>query len=141
MPPRGLHGLLAAAGTETGISSEPGRWRSPARDMLPGAGALGVAGIITDSCQLWGRDLRAFRHLGSVQGRRSRPQASPPHLGLSFVLRFVCRGGGAAPPQHPSNKSVLIEDSSVLETTRKRLVKCDLASSLSSLLPLCVHPQ
>lgn len=88
--------LLAAAGTETGILSEPGRWRSPARDTLPGAGALGAAGIITDSCQLWDHDLQAFKGL-EVRGRRSRPGASLPSSS-PIVLRFV-------PPSLPASTS------------------------------------
>lgn len=78
-----------------------------------------------------GRGLRAFKGW-EVCGERERlPCSGPPHPhGLPFVLRFV---PPSLPRQHPSNKSVLIEDSSVLETTRKRLVECDLASPLSGL--------
>ena len=137
LPPRSPRGLLAAVGTELGISSEPGRWCSPARDTLPRAGGLGVAGIITDSCQLRA-EVCGHSKAWKCAGRKSRPppslaqlaQGLPSRLSSPFVLRFVLP---SLPHQHPSNKNVLIEDSSVLEATRKRLVECDLASPLSGL--------
>lgn len=105
----------------------------------PRAGALGVAGIITDSRQLRGRGLRAFK--GLKCGEKKPPLGSlgpPPPASAFFVLRFV-------PPSSCTNiratRALLIEDSSVLETTRKRLAECDLASPFVRPTLLCVRLQ
>lgn len=75
-----------------------------------------------------------IQKLGRVQGEGggSRPP-HPPQLAFCFD---IC---APHPHQCPSNKSVLIEDSSVLEVTRKCLVECDLASPLFQPPLLCVR--
>lgn len=81
-----------------------------------------------------------FQRLGSVQGEGA--SLGPPHpRQLAFCFEICAPHPPPSRHQHLSNKSSLIEDSSVLETTRKRLVECDLASPLSSLPPLCVRLQ
>lgn len=80
---------------------------------------------------------RALRHSKAWKcaGRRRQPGAPhPPCLAFCFEILPPLP---LPPHQHPSNKNVLIEDSSVLKTTKKRLVECDLASPLSC-LPLFV---
>lgn len=87
MLPRGLHGLLAAAGTR----------RASCQSRADGAHLLGTRSLVLGPLELWdnnrqlptlGRGLRAFKGL-EVCGEKEPPDPGPPYpLWLAFCLEI-----------------------------------------------------